>query len=51
MPKIGMEPLRKDALIRAAIVEVGTMGSLDVTVGQHISTIMEGSHMISRSSV
>ena len=34
MPKIGMEPLRKDALIRAAIVEVGTMGSLDVTVGR-----------------
>ncbi len=34
MPKIGMEPVRRDALIRAAIVEVGAMGSLDVTVSR-----------------
>lgn len=32
MPKLGMEPLRRDALIRAAIAEVGAAGSLDVTV-------------------
>ena len=29
-----MEPVRRDALIRAAIVEVGAVGSLDVTVGR-----------------
>lgn len=29
-----MEPLRRDALIRAAIAEVGAAGSLDVTVQQ-----------------
>jgi TetR/AcrR family transcriptional repressor of bet genes len=29
-----MEPVRRDALIRATIVEVGKTGSLDVTVGQ-----------------
>ncbi|WMS42667.1 transcriptional regulator BetI [Acuticoccus sp. MNP-M23] len=34
MPKVGMEPLRRDALIRAAIAEVGAAGSLDVTVQQ-----------------
>ena len=34
MPKIGMEPVRKDALIRAAIAEIGAVGSLDVTVGR-----------------
>ncbi|KQT87493.1 transcriptional regulator BetI [Aurantimonas sp. Leaf443] len=33
MPKVGMEPLRRDALIRAAIAEIGAAGSLDVTVG------------------
>lgn len=32
MPKVGMEPLRRDALIRATIAEVGATGSLDVTV-------------------
>ncbi|MBD0866282.1 MAG: transcriptional regulator BetI [Rhodobacteraceae bacterium] len=34
MPKIGMEPLRRDALIKAAIAEIGRVGSLDVTVSQ-----------------
>lgn len=34
MPKIGMEPLRRSALVEATIAEVGARGSLDVTVGQ-----------------
>ena len=34
MPKLGMEPIRKEALVRATIVEIGRMGSLDVTVSQ-----------------
>lgn len=34
MPKLGMKPLRRDALVAAAIEEVGRSGSLDVTVGQ-----------------
>ena len=34
MPKLGMEPIRKDALIKATIVEIGRSGSLDVTVSQ-----------------
>ena len=34
MPKLGMEPIRKAALVNATIVEVGRTGSLDVTVGQ-----------------
>ncbi|SFP16724.1 choline-binding transcriptional repressor BetI [Tranquillimonas alkanivorans] len=34
MPKVGMEPIRRDALIRATITEIGRAGSLDVTVGQ-----------------
>lgn len=34
MPKLGMEPIRKAALVNATIVEIGRMGSLDVTVGQ-----------------
>lgn len=34
MPKLGMEPIRKDALVRATIAEIGAHGSLDVTVGQ-----------------
>lgn len=34
MPKVGMEPIRKAALVKATIVEVGRAGSLDVTVGQ-----------------
>ncbi|QYK43065.1 MAG: transcriptional regulator BetI [Paracoccaceae bacterium] len=34
MPKLGMEPIRKAALVKATIVEIGRTGSLDVTVGQ-----------------
>lgn len=34
MPKQGMEPIRRKALIDAAIQEIGSTGSLDVTVGQ-----------------
>ncbi len=34
MPKIGMEPERRRALIVAAVGEIGAAGSLDVTVGQ-----------------
>lgn len=34
MPKLGAEPIRKAALINAAISEVGQAGSLDVTVAQ-----------------
>jgi TetR/AcrR family transcriptional repressor of bet genes len=34
MPKVGMQPIRKDALVKATIVEIGRMGSLDVTVAQ-----------------
>ena len=34
MPKLGMEPIRKAALVKATIVEIGRGGSLDVTVSQ-----------------
>ncbi|SCY72906.1 choline-binding transcriptional repressor BetI [Paracoccus tibetensis] len=34
MPKLGAKPIRKAALINAAILEVGRAGSLDVTVAQ-----------------
>lgn len=34
MPKIGMEPIRRDALVKATIAEIGEAGSLDVTVSQ-----------------
>ena len=34
MPKLGAEPIRKAALINAAIAEVGQAGTLDVTVAQ-----------------
>jgi len=34
MPKLGMEPIRKDALVKATIFEIGRTGTLDVTVGQ-----------------
>lgn len=34
MPKIGMEPIRRKALINAAIATIGERGSLDVTVSQ-----------------
>lgn len=34
MPKLGMEPIRRAALVKATIAEIGDRGSLDVTVGQ-----------------
>ena len=34
MPKLGMEPLRRSALVEATIHEIGERGSLDVTVSQ-----------------
>ena len=34
MPKVGMEPIRKAALVKATIAEIGRTGSLDVTVSQ-----------------
>lgn len=34
MPKLGMEPIRKAALVNATITEIGRQGSLDVTVAQ-----------------
>ncbi|MDR5652248.1 choline-binding transcriptional repressor BetI [Ruixingdingia sedimenti] len=34
MPKIGVEPIRKAALVKATIVEIGQAGGLDVTVSQ-----------------
>ncbi len=34
MPKVGMEPVRRLALVDAAITEIGSRGSLDVTVTQ-----------------
>ena len=34
MPKLGMEPLRRRALIEAAIATIGAQGSLDVTMGR-----------------
>lgn len=34
MPKVGMEPIRKAALVKATIAEIGQAGSLDVTVSQ-----------------
>lgn len=34
MPRIGMEPIRKAALVEATITEIGRAGSLDVTVAQ-----------------
>lgn len=33
MPKLGMEPLRRAALVEATIHEIGAHGTLDVTVG------------------
>ena len=32
MPKVGMEPIRREALVNATIAEIGEAGSLDVTV-------------------
>mgnify|MGYP001942619545 CR=1 FL=1 len=34
MPKLGMEPIRREALVKATIAEIGKAGSLDVTVAQ-----------------
>lgn len=34
MPKLGMEPIRRAALVKATIAEIGKAGSLDVTVAQ-----------------
>lgn len=34
LPKVGMEPIRRAALVDAAISEIGAAGSLDVTVSQ-----------------
>lgn len=34
MPKVGMEPIRRSALVKATIAEIGAAHSLDVTVGQ-----------------
>lgn len=34
MPKLGMEPIRRDALVKATIDEIGLAGSLDVTMGR-----------------
>jgi len=34
MPKVGMEPIRRAALVEATIAEIGEAGSLDVTVSQ-----------------
>ena len=34
MPKLGMEPIRRAALIDATIAEIGAAGSLDVTVSK-----------------
>ena len=34
MPKVGMEPIRRAALVEATIATIGEVGSLDVTVSQ-----------------
>ncbi len=34
MPKLGMEPIRRDAIVKATIAELGVQKSLDVTVSQ-----------------
>ena len=34
MPKVGMEPIRRAALVKATIAEIGEVGTLDVTVSQ-----------------
>ncbi len=34
MPKLGMEPIRRSALVEATIHEIGERGTLDVTVSQ-----------------
>ncbi len=34
MPKVGIEPIRRDALVKATIAEIGEAGTLDVTVSK-----------------
>ncbi|MBI1416339.1 MAG: transcriptional regulator BetI [Limimaricola sp.] len=34
MPKLGMEPIRRAALVKATIDEIGAVGNLDVTVAR-----------------
>ncbi|PYC48890.1 transcriptional regulator BetI [Litorivita pollutaquae] len=34
MPKLGVEPIRRQALVKATITEIGAAGSLDVTVSK-----------------
>ncbi|MEL6681576.1 MAG: transcriptional regulator BetI [Pseudomonadota bacterium] len=34
MPKLGMEPIRRAALVKATIHEIGAVGNLDVTVSK-----------------
>lgn len=34
MPKVGMEPIRRAALVKATIAEVGDAGSLDISVSR-----------------
>ena len=34
MPKVGMEPIRRKAMVQATIEEIGRAGTLDVTVTQ-----------------
>ena len=34
MPKLGMEPIRREALVKATIAEIGEVGTLDVSVAQ-----------------
>ena len=34
MPKLGMQPIRRTALVQATIAEIGESGTLDVTVSQ-----------------
>lgn len=34
MPKLGMEPIRREALVKATIAEIGDAGTLQVTVSQ-----------------
>ena len=34
MPKIGQEPIRREALVQATIAEIGASGTLSVTVGK-----------------
>ena len=34
MPKVGMEPIRRAALVEATIAAIGEAGSLEVTVSQ-----------------